>query len=78
VTRIVIVGTIIALAACATHTEEAPPKAPVAPVVVDSFCATAKKRAWSVKDSPETIKEALAWNRAVDRRCPPAKTAKKG
>lgn len=76
-TRIVIIGATLVLAACATHTEEAPPKAPAAPVVVDSFCATAKKRAWSVKDTPESIREALAWNRAIDKRCPPA-AAKKG
>jgi hypothetical protein len=67
--RIIVVGAALALAACAAT--EAPPKAPVAPIVVDSFCQTAKKRPWSVRDTPETIKEALAWNRAIDKRCPP-------
>jgi hypothetical protein len=36
---------------------------------VDSFCETAKKRTWSVKDSVDTIREAQAWNRAIDKRC---------
>jgi hypothetical protein len=56
------------LAGCATQTTGAP-RAEPAPVVTDSFCATARKRAWSVKDTPATIAEADAWNRAVDRRC---------
>jgi hypothetical protein len=29
----------------------------------------ASKRAWSVKDSIDTIREAQAWNRAIDKRC---------
>lgn len=70
-TRIVVVGAALALAACATQTEEASPKAPVAPIVVDSFCQTARKRPWSVRDTPQTIKETIAWNRAIDKRCPP-------
>jgi hypothetical protein len=35
---------------------------------IDS-CETARKRTWSVKDTAQSIAEARAWNRAVDRRC---------
>lgn len=71
--RIIIMGAALVLSACATQTEETPPKASAAPVVVDSFCETAKKRQWSVQDTPDTIREALAWNRAIDKRCSEAK-----
>jgi hypothetical protein len=57
-----------ALAGCATQPAEEPRVEP-APVVMDNFCTTARKRTWSVKDTPATITEADAWNRAVDRRC---------
>jgi hypothetical protein len=37
--------------------------------VVDTFCLTAKKRSWDLADTPETIRDARAWNLLVDRRC---------
>jgi hypothetical protein len=61
------------LAGCATPQVAEVTPAPPAPVVTDNFCETARKRTWSLKDTPESIAEAQAWNRAVDRRClPPA------
>jgi hypothetical protein len=36
--------------------------------IVDTFCSN-KKRTWSVSDTPETIREARAWNAALDKRC---------
>lgn len=63
----------LALAGCSTPsvdlTAVADPPAPPAPVMVDTFCQTARKRTWSLKDTPETIREARAWNTLVDRRC---------
>jgi hypothetical protein len=59
----------LAFAGCATQQAAAPVVEPPAPVVVDSFCETARKRTWSVKDSIDTIREARAWNRVIDRRC---------
>lgn len=50
------------LAGCAT------PNAPIN-VVSDSFCLAAKKRTWSVDDTPETISEALRHNSGIDRAC---------
>lgn len=38
-------------------------------VVTDSLCTTAKKRTWSVNDTPETIEEAVRYNRAIDKAC---------
>jgi hypothetical protein len=58
---------ILLLAGCATEPPPEPVK--VAPVVTDTFCETAIKRTWSVKDTPETIREAGTWNRAIDKRC---------
>jgi hypothetical protein len=58
------------LAGCTTQPIISQPIAePAPPLVVDSFCETARKRTWSLKDTPESIAEAQAWNRAVDRRC---------
>lgn len=37
--------------------------------VVDTYCLRAKKRAWSINDRPEAIREAVVWNRTIDRRC---------
>lgn len=51
------------MAGCAT----APPQ-PVN-VVADSFCIAAKKRSWSVDDTPETIAEAVKINAGIDRAC---------
>jgi hypothetical protein len=59
---------ILLLAGCATE-PPAPEPVKVAPVVTDTFCETARKRTWSVEDTPESIREADAWNRAVDKRC---------
>jgi hypothetical protein len=59
----------LAMAGCATQQAAVPVVEPPAPVVVDSFCETARKRTWSVKDSVDTIREAQAWNRAIDKRC---------
>jgi hypothetical protein len=38
-------------------------------VAVDTFCLTAHKRLWSINDSPETIRDAEAWNKTIDLRC---------
>jgi hypothetical protein len=40
-----------------------------APMAIDTFCVTAKKRTWSVNDTAETIRDAEAWNKTVDLRC---------
>lgn len=61
----------VGLAGCETVKEVA-----MAPIVVDNFCLTAKKRTWSIDDTPETVREAQAWNAAVDKRCGVAKPAK--
>jgi hypothetical protein len=54
-------------------TPVAAPISPPAPLIVDNYCETVRKRSWSTHDTPETIREAVAHNRAVDRRClPPA------
>ena len=38
--------------------------------VVDTFCITAKKRTWDPDtDSVQTMREAVVYNRMVDRRC---------
>ncbi len=60
----------LVIAGCTAQTAEAPRVEPT-PVITDTFCETAKKRSWSVKDTPATIAEARAWNRAVDKRCRP-------
>jgi hypothetical protein len=69
--RPTIVALALGLTGCAQQMAEAPPIEPVkpAPVVADTFCATARKRTWAVKDTPESIREADAWNRAIDKRC---------
>lgn len=51
----------LALAGCATTQS--------APVAVDTFCITAKKRTWSIHDTAETIRDAEAWNKTIDLRC---------
>ena len=39
--------------------------------VVDTFCLTAKKRAWSIdRDPPDRIREARIHNKVIDDRCP--------
>lgn len=43
-------------------------------VVADTFCMSAKKRTWSVNDTPETIQEAIKQNAGIDRACGKAKT----
>ena len=50
------------LAGCAT------PQAPVQ-VVGDSYCQAAKKKTWSVNDTPETIEQIVRHNAGVDRAC---------
>ena len=37
--------------------------------VFDTLCLTAKKKRWSANDTPETIRDARAWNRQIDRHC---------
>ena len=68
-TRSAYLACALVVAGCATQQAAAPAVEPPAPVVVDSFCETARKRTWSVKDSIDTIREAQAWNRAIDKRC---------
>lgn len=38
-------------------------------VVADSFCIAAKKKTWSVNDTPETIEQIRRFNAGVDRAC---------
>jgi len=45
----------------------APP--PPVNVVSDTFCQAAKKRTWSVDDTPESIQEAVRHNAGIDRAC---------
>lgn len=66
--KLLTLGTIL-LAGCAVQQPAEEPREKPAPIVTDSFCATAKKRSWSVKDTAQTIAEAKAWNRAIDRQC---------
>lgn len=44
-------------------------KEPPAPVAIDTFCITSKKRSWSIEDSPESIRAAEVHNRTIDLRC---------
>jgi len=56
------IGYCLTLAGCAT------PQAPVQ-VVGDSYCQAAKKKTWSVNDTPETIEQIVRHNAGVDRAC---------
>jgi hypothetical protein len=38
-------------------------------VVADSFCLAAKKKTWSVDDTPETIEQIVKYNAGIDRAC---------
>ena len=38
-------------------------------VMSDSFCTVAKKRTWSVNDTPETIEQIVKHNAGIDRAC---------
>lgn len=38
-------------------------------VVADNYCQAARKRTWSVNDTPETIQEAIRHNAGIDRAC---------
>jgi uncharacterized lipoprotein YmbA len=58
--RAAILALALGLAGCATQEPTE---------VVDTFCLTAKKRPWSISDTAETIRDAEAWNKLVDRRC---------
>lgn len=42
---------------------------PAPPAVVDTFCLNAKKRSWSINDTPETARGVQVWNETIDRRC---------
>ena len=54
----------LALSGCATTATP--------PVLTDTFCLTAKKRTWDPDtDSVQTMREAVVWNKLVDKRCPP-------
>lgn len=52
-----------AFAGCGT-----PGPAPIV-VVADTLCITAKKRTWSIDDTPQTIQEAVRYNAGIDRAC---------
>lgn len=57
----VVITCLLALTGCAKE----PPVQ-----VADTFCLTAKKRTWDPDaDSIQTMREAVVFNRAVDRRC---------
>ena len=45
------------------------PEKPAVAVVADTYCATVKKRTWSVNDTPESIQEAVRVNAGIDRAC---------
>ena len=60
--RIAIIALAALVAGCAT------PQAPVQ-VVGDSFCQAAKKKTWSVNDTPETIEQIVRHNAGIDRAC---------
>lgn len=38
-------------------------------VVADSFCIAAKKKTWSVNDTPATIEQIRKHNAGIDRAC---------
>lgn len=38
-------------------------------IATDSFCISAKKRGWSLEDTPESIRAARIWNKTIDQRC---------
>lgn len=38
-------------------------------VVADSFCVAAKKKTWSIDDTPDTIEQIRRYNAGVDRAC---------
>lgn len=61
--RIIAVSVAGMLAGCA-GAEPAPVN-----IVADTFCQAAKKRTWSVNDTPESIQEAIRINRGIDRAC---------
>jgi hypothetical protein len=42
---------------------------PPVKVVADSFCLAAKKRSWSIDDTPETVAEAVRVNAGIDKAC---------
>jgi hypothetical protein len=37
--------------------------------VVDTLCLTAARKPWSANDTSETVRDAKAWNRQIDRHC---------
>lgn len=57
------------LAGCATPNQQIN-------VVSDSFCLAAKKRTWSVDDTPESISEAVKINAGIDKACGVPKSTK--
>ena len=54
---------ILALAGCQT------PAPVTVEVVSDTYCQIAKKRSWSVNDTPQTIDEARRENAKFDKIC---------
>lgn len=65
--RVAAIAIVLMLGGCA------PPQAPVQ-VVADSFCLGAKKRTWSINDTPESIDEAIRINAGIDKACPQKKS----
>jgi hypothetical protein len=37
--------------------------------VVDTLCLTAESKQWSANETPETIRDAKAWNRQINQHC---------
>ena len=37
--------------------------------LVDTLCLTAQRKPWSANDTFDTIRDAKAWNRQIDRHC---------
>ena len=66
--RWVLPAIFISLTACAKE----PPQQ-----VTDTFCLTALKRTWSINDSAESIRDAEAWNTAIDKKCGTKRVASK-
>jgi hypothetical protein len=60
---VVVAASLCLLGGCATV-----PETKIS-VVADSFCLAAKKRSWSVDDTPGSIEEAIRVNAGIDRAC---------
>jgi hypothetical protein len=65
--RLLVIGLSLALSACSSA--EAVKAPPVLNLQQDLYCEIAEKVRWTVKDTPETIKQVVRENRKHDRLC---------